>query len=52
MLFNPPDDLSIYGASPDGTRFLAIKEPRVEPTRAIVVVEHWLDDLRRALAVP
>ena len=52
MLFNSPDDVSIYGVSPDGARFLAIKEPRIEPTREIVVVEHWLDDLRRALPVP
>src|SRR5262245_38026092 len=42
-LFDPPDGVSIYGVSPDGTRFLAIKEPRLDPPREIVVVEHWLD---------
>jgi serine/threonine-protein kinase len=51
-LFDPPDGVSIYGASPDGTRFLAIKEPRLDPPREIVVVERWLDDLRRTVPVP
>jgi dipeptidyl aminopeptidase/acylaminoacyl peptidase len=52
MLFNRPDGVSIYGVSPDGTRFLAIREPSIDPAREIVVVERWLDDLRRAVPVP
>jgi serine/threonine-protein kinase len=51
-LFKPDDNVSVIAASPDGTRFLAIKEPRTDPPREIVVVEHWLDDLRRAVPVP
>lgn len=52
IVVKPPDDVSIAVASPDGTRFLAIKEARIDPPREIVVVEHWLDDLRRAVPVP
>jgi DNA-binding beta-propeller fold protein YncE len=52
VVFKVPNDFSISAASPDGTRFLAIKEPRIDPPREIVVVEHWLDDLRRAVPVP
>jgi serine/threonine protein kinase len=52
IVVKPPDDVTISVASPDGTRFLAIKEPRIDPPREIVVVEHWLDDLRRAVPVP
>jgi DNA-binding beta-propeller fold protein YncE len=52
IVLKPPDDMSIYAVSPDGTRFLALKGPRIDPPREIVVVEHWLDDLRRAVPVP
>jgi Tol biopolymer transport system component len=52
MLFTPPDNVGIVAASPDGTRFLALKEPTIDPPREIVVVEQWLDDLRRAVPVP
>jgi serine/threonine-protein kinase len=49
LLFEPPEGVSVYAVSPDGRRFLAIKEPRIDPPREIVVVERWLDDLRRAV---
>jgi serine/threonine-protein kinase len=52
VLLTRPDGVSIYGVSPDGTRFAAIREPSVEPPRDIVVVERWLDDLRRSVPAP
>jgi serine/threonine-protein kinase len=53
VLFNPEGlDVDVYSTSPDGTRFLTIKRPKIEPTREIVVVEHWLDELRRAVPIP
>jgi hypothetical protein len=52
VLFNPEElNVDIQSTSPDGTRFLAVKRPRIEPTREIVVVEHWLDELRRAVPI-
>jgi dipeptidyl aminopeptidase/acylaminoacyl peptidase len=46
-LFDRPEGVVIFGTSPDATRFLAIKQPRLDPPREIVVIEHWLEHLRR-----
>jgi Tol biopolymer transport system component len=51
-LFDRPEGVSMYAASPDATRFLAIRQPRLDPPREIVVVERWLDDLRGAAVAP
>jgi hypothetical protein len=39
-----------FSVAPDG-RFLAIKQPRIEPTRQMVIVQRWLDELRRIVPV-
>ena len=46
-LFDRPGGVVIFATSPDATRFLAIKQPRLDPPREIVVVEHWLEHLNR-----
>ena len=43
----PIGDLSSFSVAPDGGRFLAIKRPDIEPARDMVIVQHWLDELRR-----
>ena len=40
-------DLGSFSVAPDGSRFLALKHPRIEPARQMVIVQHWLDELRR-----
>ena len=40
-------DLGSFSVAPDGSRFLAIKQPAIEPPRNMVIVQHWLDELRR-----
>ena len=44
-------DLSSFSVAPDGSRFLAIKQPPIEPPRDLVIVQHWLDELRRIVPV-
>ena len=44
-------DLGSFSVAPDGSRFLAIKQPKIQPPRNIVIVQHWLDELRRILPV-
>jgi hypothetical protein len=42
-----------YDVSPDGQRFLMVKQPTVEaaPADQIVVVVNWIDELRRRVPV-
>lgn len=40
-------DLQVVAASPDGSRFLAVRIPRVAPRTEIVVVQNWLQELSR-----
>jgi serine/threonine-protein kinase len=42
----PLDNLRFVGAAPDG-RFLAVREPPVEPPTEIVVVQNWVQELAR-----
>ncbi len=44
-------DLGSFSVTSDGSRFLAIKNPRIEPARQIVIVQRWLDELRRVVPV-
>jgi serine/threonine protein kinase/Tol biopolymer transport system component len=44
-------DLGSFSVTSDGSRFLAIKNPRIEPPRQIVIVQRWLDELRRVVPV-
>jgi len=43
----PVGDLGSFSVAPDGSRFLAIKRPNIQPPRNMVIVQHWLDELRR-----
>jgi hypothetical protein len=52
MLFERPEGVSFYDVLPDGTRFVALRQPAIPPVREIVVVERWLDDVRRTVPVP
>jgi serine/threonine-protein kinase len=52
MLFERPEGVSFYDVLPDGTRFVALRQPRVDPVREIVIIERWLDELRRAVPAP
>jgi serine/threonine-protein kinase len=52
MLFDRPEGVSFYAVLPDGSRFVALRQPRVDPVREIVVIERWLDHLRRMMPVP
>ena len=47
-----PVGLRTYDVSPDGQRFLMIKEGATDgsaPLPSIVVVEHWFEELKRLL---
>ena len=44
-------DLGSFSVAPDGSRFLAIKQPNIQPPRNMVIVQHWLDELRRIIPV-
>jgi len=44
-------DLGSFSVAPDGSRFLALKHPKTEPARQMVIVQHWLDELRRIVPV-
>lgn len=44
-------DLGSFSVTSDGSRFLAIKNPRIEPPRQMVIVQRWLDELRRVVPV-
>ena len=44
-------DLGSFSVAPDGSRFLAIKQPKILPPRSMVIVQHWLDELRRIVPV-
>ena len=44
-------DLKPSNITSDGSRFLAIKNPRIEPARQMVIVQRWLDELRRVVPV-
>ena len=48
----PTTGLRIFGISPDGARFLGGRFPRVDPPTEIVVVENWLQELRRLVPSP
>ena len=40
----------MYDVSPDGQRFVAIKNITDDiPTSSLVVVEHWFEELKRLL---
>jgi serine/threonine-protein kinase len=52
MLFERPEGVSFHDVLPDGTRFVALRQPAIPPVREIVVVERWLDDVRRTVPVP
>ena len=41
------ENLSSLSPAGDGSRFLAVKEPRVDPTTQIVVVQNWAEELKR-----
>jgi Tol biopolymer transport system component len=47
----PLDNLRFVGAAPDG-RFLAFREPPVEPPTEIVVVQNWVQELARLVPRP
>ena len=47
----PVGDLGSFSVAPDGSRFLAIKQPKIQPPRNMVIVQHWLDELRRIIPV-
>lgn len=36
-----------HDISPDGERFLMIRQPAAPPATEIVIVENWLDELKR-----
>jgi hypothetical protein len=36
-----------YDASPDGQRFLMVKETEVTSANQIVVVQNWVEELKR-----
>ena len=50
-----PQTGRMYDVTPDGRRFLMVKEARAPgeapPTRQLVVVQNWLDELRRLVPV-
>ena len=45
-----PNPARHYDVSPDGTRFLMLKDSAADPTvtpASMVVVEHWSDELKQ-----
>ena len=44
----------MYDVSPDGQRFLMIKANEAQPdaSGALVVVQHWLEELKELVPVP
>jgi serine/threonine-protein kinase len=44
----PLGDVDALSPAPDGSRFLAIKVPRVDPPRQFAIVQNWRDELARA----
>jgi Tol biopolymer transport system component len=40
-----------YDISPDGRRFLVVKQPATRPSTNIVIVQNWLEELRRLAPV-
>ena len=44
------ENLSSFSPALDGSRFLAVREPRLDPTTQIIVVQNWLEELKRIVA--
>jgi hypothetical protein len=40
-----------YDVAPDGARFVTIRDPPSLRAAALVVVEHWLDELKARLPI-
>ena len=55
--FTSPTSFTVgpmYDVSPDGQRFLMIRDARVDQTPAparVIVVQHWFEELKRLLPV-
>jgi hypothetical protein len=47
----PLGNMRFVAAAPDG-RFLAFREPPVQPATEIVVVQNWLEELTRLVPRP
>ena len=44
------ENLISFSPAADGSRFLAIKQPRLDPTTQIIIVQNWLEELKRIVA--
>jgi Tol biopolymer transport system component len=47
----PQKDFQIFGIAPDGKRFLAVRVGKIDPPSQIVVVQNWMQELKRLLPV-